>query len=163
MPVEAAHFIDEALVRRMVAAQFPQWADLPVRPAALGGWDNKTFHLGERMIARLPSAAEYSLQVEKEFRWLPKLAPSLPLPIPTPLALGEPSSGYPWRWSVYRWIEGDTAAPERIGDLSEFATSLARFLIALQRIDSTDGPRPGPHNFFRGLSLATYYAKTRQA
>ncbi len=161
--MEAAHVIDDALVRRLVAAQFPQWADLAVRPIAVGGWDNKTFHLGEHMIVRLPSAAEYSPQVEKEHRWLPKLAPLLPLPIPTPLALGEPSSGYPWRWSVYRWIEGDTAAPERIGDLSEFATCLARFLIALQRIDPTDGPRPGPHNFFRGGSLTIYDADTRQA
>jgi aminoglycoside phosphotransferase (APT) family kinase protein len=155
--------IDDMLVRRMVAAQFPQWADLPVRSAAVGGWDNKTFHLGEHMIARLPSAADYSAQVEKEHRWLPKLAPLLPLPIPTPLAMGEPAGGYPWRWSIYRWIEGDTAAPERIADLSDFAASLAQFLIALQRVDPTDGPRQGPHNFYRGGSLTTYDAETRQA
>jgi len=79
------------------------------------------------------------------------------------LALGEPAGGYPWRWCIYGWIEGDTAAPERIADLSDFATSLARFLIALQRIDPTDGPRPGPHNFYRGGSLTTYDAETRQA
>src|SRR5712691_12910310 len=65
--------IDDTLVRRMVAAQFPQWAHLPVRSAAVGGWDNRTFHLGEHMIARLPRAADYSVQVEKEHRWLPKL------------------------------------------------------------------------------------------
>src|SRR5882762_5317522 len=102
--------IDDTLVRRMVAVQFPQWADLPVRSAAADGWDNRSFHLGEHMIVRLPSAADYSLQVEKEHRWLPKLARLLPLPIPTPLAIGEPAGGYPWRWSIYRWIEGDTAA-----------------------------------------------------
>jgi len=133
--------IDDTLVRRMVAPQFPQWADLPVRSAAVGGWDNKTFHLGEHMIVRLPSAADYSAQVEKEHRWLPKLAPLLPLPIPTPLAMGEPAGGYPWRWSIYRWIEGVTAAPERIADLSDLAASLAQFLIALQRIDPTDAYR----------------------
>jgi len=155
--------IDDTLVRRMVAAQFPQWADLPVRSAEVGGRDNKTFRLGEHMIVRLPSAADYSAQVEKEHRWLPKLAPLLPLPIPTPLAMGEPASGYPWRWSIYRRIEGDTAAPERIADLSDLAASLAQFLIALQRIDPTDGPRPGPHNFWRGGSLTTYDAETRQA
>jgi len=155
--------IDDTLVRRMVATQFPQWAHLPVRSAAVGGWDNRTFHLGEHMIARLPSAADYSVQVEKEHRWLPKLAPLLPLPIPTPVAIGEPAGGYPWRWSIYRWIEGDAAAPERIGDLRDFAASLAQFLIALQRIDPTDGPRPGPHNFCRGGSLTTYDAETRQA
>src|SRR6267378_2318582 len=154
--------IDDTLVRRMVAAQFPQWADLPVRSVALRGWDNKTFHLGEHMIVRLPSAADYSAQVEKEHRWLPKLTPLLPLPIPTPLAMGEPAGGYPWKWSIYRWIEGDTAAPERIRDLSDFAAILAQFLIALQRIDPTDGPPPGPHNLFRGGALATYDAETRQ-
>jgi len=155
--------IDATLVRRMVAARFPQWADLPVRSVGVGAGDNKTFRLGEHMIVRLPSAGDYSVQVEKEHRWLPKLAPLLPLPIPTPLAMGEPASGYPWRWSIYRWIEGDTAAPERIADLSDFAASLAQFLIALQRIDPTDGPRPGRHNFWRGGSLTTYDAETRQA
>ena len=154
--------IDGTLVRRMVAAQFPQWANLPVGPAVIG-WDNRSFRLGEHMIVRLPSAADYSLQVEKEHRWLPKLAPLLPLPIPTPLAIGAPADGYPWKWSIYRWIEGDTAAPERIADLSNFAASLAHFLIALQRIDTTDGPRPGPHNFHRGGSLTTYDAETRRA
>jgi aminoglycoside phosphotransferase (APT) family kinase protein len=155
--------IDDTLVRRMVAAQFPQWADLPVRSAAVGGWDNRSFHLGEHMMVRLPSAANYSVQVEKEHRWLPKLARLLPLPIPTPLAIGEPAGGYPWRWSIYRWIEGDTAARDRIGDLRDFAARLAQFLIALQRIDPADGPRPGQHNFWRGGSLTTYDAETRQA
>lgn len=155
--------IDDTLARRLVTTQFPQWADLPIRAVAAGGWDHRSFHLGEHMIVRLPNAAEYSVQVEKEHRWLPRLAPLLPLPIPTPLAMGEPASGYPWKWSIYRWIEGDTAALGRIGDLSDFATSLAQFLIALQRIDPTDGPRPGPHNLYRGGSLTTYDAETRQA
>src|SRR5260221_14754872 len=145
--------IDDALVRRMVAAQFPQWADLPVRSAAVGRWDNKTFRLGEQMIVRLPSAADYSAQVEKEHRWLPKLAPLLPLPIPTPLAMREPASGYPWRWTIYRRIERDTAAPERIADLSDLAASLAQVLISLQRIDPTDRRPPRPHNVWRRRSL----------
>ena len=155
--------IDVALVRRLVTAQFPQWAQLPVRSVASGGSDNRIFHLGAHMLVRLPSAADYSPQVEKEHQWLPRLAPLLPLPIPIPLAIGEPANGYSWRWSVYRWLEGDTAARERIGDLSIFATSLAQFLIALQHIDPTDGPAPGPHNFYRGGSLSTYDAETRQA
>jgi aminoglycoside phosphotransferase (APT) family kinase protein len=155
--------IDDTLVRRLVAAQFPRWADLPVRPVARGGWDHRSFHLGEQMIVRLPSAADYALQVEKEHCWLPRLAPLLPLPIPAPLALGEPQDGYPWSWSIYRWLEGDTAAPERIADLCDFATDLARFLVALQRIDPTEGPAPGPHNFHRGGPLTTYDAQTRQA
>ena len=155
--------IDDTLARRLVTAQFPHWADLALRPVVGGGWDHRSFHLGEHMIVRLPNAAEYSVQVDKEHRWLPRLAPLLPLPVPTPLAMGEPASGYPWKWSIYRWIEGDTATLEHIGDLSEFATDLGQFLIALQRVDPADGPRPGPHNFYRGGSLLTYDAQTRQA
>ena len=155
--------IDDELVRRLVTAQFPQWSGLPVRSVETAGWDNSSFHLGERMIVRLPRTAAYAAQVEKEQRWLPKLAPLLPLQIPTPLAMGEPANGYPWKWSVYRWIDGETAKFERIGDLNDFATKLAEFLIALQRIDPTGGPRPGAHNFFRGGSLTTYDAETRRA
>src|SRR5262245_11069875 len=102
------NMIDEPLVRRLVSSQFPEWKDLPIRPVAFGGWDNKIFHLGEEMLVRLPSAKEYALQVEKEQKWLPKLAPLLPLSIPVPLALGKPGHGYPWRWSIYRWLEGET-------------------------------------------------------
>ena len=155
--------IDAALVGRLIAAQFPQWAGLPIRPVANGGWDNRTFHLGERMAVRLPSAARYVAQVEKEQRWLPRLAPFLPLPIPVPLATGLPGEGYPWPWSVCRWLDGDTARAARIADLPRFAADLARFLTALQRIDAADGPAAGPHSFWRGGPLATYDAEIRQA
>ena len=155
--------IDVALVRRLVATQFPQWANLPVKPVDVDGWDNTTFRLGEDMSVRLPSAEQYALQVEKEQRWLPRLAPLLPLPIPVPLGKGTPAEGYPFPWSVYRWIEGETAIVERIDDLVEFATTLAGFLTALYRIDSADGPPPGRHNFFRGGPLTVYDGETRQA
>jgi aminoglycoside phosphotransferase (APT) family kinase protein len=155
--------IDAPLVRRLIGAQFPRWSGLPIRPVEVGGWDNRTFHLGERMTVRLPSAEGYVPQVEKEHRWLPELAPHLPLPIPVPLAKGRPGSGYPFPWSVYRWIEGKTATVGRIEDLVEFATTLADFLVALQQIDPTGGPPPGPHSFFRGGSLKVYDAETRQA
>jgi aminoglycoside phosphotransferase (APT) family kinase protein len=155
--------IDAALVRRLIAAQFPPWADLPVRPVEAGGWDNRTFRLGPRMTARLPSAEPYALQVEKEHRWLPKLAPLLPLPIPVPLAKGAPAGGYPWQWSVYRWLEGEPASVGGIADLRRFATDLAEFLNALRRSDPTGGPPPGRHNFFRGGPLTVYDAETRQA
>src|SRR6266542_2437201 len=161
--IDMAPVIDAALVRRLVTAQFPRWSGLPVRSVETAGWDNRTFHLGEHMIVRLPRAAAYAAQVEKEHRWLPQLAPLLPLHVPTPLAIGEPANGYPWKWSICRWIEGEAAAPERITNLNDFATSLAECLIALQRIDPTDGPHSGAHNFYRGGSLTTYDAETRQA
>lgn len=155
--------IDLSLVRRMVATQFPQWSDLSIRPVAFSGWDNKTFHLGEHMIVRLPSAERYSTQVKKEQHWLPRLAPFLPLPIPVPLAMGEPTDGYPWNWSVYRWLDGETAEIEQIANLRQFATDLAEFLVALQQIDPIGGPPAGSHSFYRGGPLTTYDAETRQA
>lgn len=155
--------ITVSLVSRLIAAQCPQWASLPIRPVEVDGWDNRTFRLGDDMTVRLPSGEWYSLQVAKEQRWLPVLAPLLPLPIPVPLAKGMPGEGYPWPWSVYRWIEGETAMVERIADLRQFAITLAEFMTMLQRIDATDGPPPGRHNFFRGGPLAVYDSETRQA
>ena len=155
--------IDVPLVSRLVATQFPQWTDLPIKPLDPGGWDNRSFHLGERMIIRLPSAEAYAAQVKKEHRWLPRLAPFLPLPIPIPLGLGEPALGYPWHWSIHRWLDGETASLERIADLREFAVMLAEFLAALQRIDAAGGPAAGAHNFYRGGSLKTYDSETREA
>jgi aminoglycoside phosphotransferase (APT) family kinase protein len=155
--------LEISLVRRLVATQFPEWAGLPVKPVESGGWDNRTFHLGEDMSVRLPSAARYALQVEKEQRWLPVLARQLPLAIPVPLAMGRPTESYPWPWSVYRWIEGETATIERIADFRQFAVALAEFLVALQGIDVGGGPAPGPHNFFRGGPPAYYDDETRQA
>ena len=155
--------IDVPLVSRLVAAQYPRWADLPIRPVEFDGWDNRTFRLGEDMTVRLPSAEGYVPQVAKEHRWLPRLAPYLPLPIPVPLALGQPGAGYPWPWSVYRWLEGEIASTGRIADLPLFATTLADFLNALQRVDSAGGPPAGQHSAFRGAPLAVYNDETRNA
>jgi AraC-like DNA-binding protein len=91
-----------------------------------------------------------------EQRWLPVLACALPLPIPQPLAMGEPGHGYAWKWSIYRWIPGEVASPEAIKSLPDFSRQLARFLVSLQKIDATSGPRPGPQNFYRGGNLSAY-------
>lgn len=155
--------IDASLVTQLVTSQFPQWADLPITPVEFDGRDSRTFRLGVDMSVRLPSAEADAAQVEKEHRWLPILAPRLPLEIPVPLAMGGPAEGYPWKWSVYRWLEGAIASTERIEDLNGFATTLARFLASLQQIDPADGPPPGHHNFFRGGPLETYDAETRSA
>jgi aminoglycoside phosphotransferase (APT) family kinase protein len=155
--------ITPGLVSRLVATQFPQWAELPVRPVDVDGWDNATFRLGERMSVRLPSSQAYVEEVEKEHRWLPILAPQLPLPIPEPLAMGKPGCGFPRPWSVYRWIEGQTAAAAKVANLPEFAADLADFLTALYKVDPSGGPLPGTHNFFRGGSPAYYDAETRTA
>ncbi|MFC4020074.1 aminoglycoside phosphotransferase family protein [Micromonospora sp. GCM10011542] len=161
--VVVADRIDSALVRRLVAEQFPHWAGLPVRPVDEGGWDNRTFHLGDRMTVRLPSGEGYALQVAKEQRWLPVLGPLLPLVVPAPLGSGRPGAGYPYPWSIYRWIDGRTARAERIDDLTRFATDLADFLRALRGVDATGGPAAGRHSAWRGTPLSTYDAETRAA
>jgi len=155
--------ITPQLVSRLVADQFPHWADLPVTTVELDGWDNTTFRLGDDLAVRLPSADAYVQQVDKEHRWLPVLAPPLPLPIPQPLAKGVPGSRFPRPWSVYRWLPGKHATLDRVGDLARFATDLADFLAALYAIDPAGGPAPGKHNFFRGGPLTTYDEETREA
>jgi aminoglycoside phosphotransferase (APT) family kinase protein len=160
--VEKADITPE-LVSRLLAAQFPEWADLAVAPVELDGWDNTTFRLGENLAVRLPSADWYVAQVDKEHEWLPILAPQLPLPIPRPLAKGIPGSGFPRPWSVYEWLAGRHATSDRVGDLNGFATDLADFLGALYKIEPNGGPEPGAHNFFRGGPLTTYDVETRAA
>lgn len=155
--------IDEQIVRSLVATQFPHWADLALHLVGPGGWDHTIFRLGDRLAVRLPSAAAYETQVEKEWDLLPALAPCLPLQIPIPVAMGSPANGYPWKWSIYEWIAGEAAALDKIADLRDFAVALAQFLIALQAIDPTLGPPPGRDNFYRGGSLHIYDAETRRA
>ncbi len=155
--------INVELVRRLLEAQFPQYAALPLEAVQPGGWDNRTFRLGQELSVRLPSAEPYVAQVEKEHCWLPRLAPRLPLPVPAPLAMGAPAEGYPWHWSIYKWLEGEPATTASIADLPAFAGSLALFLAALHRIDATDGPAAGSHNFHRGGRLAVYDTEARAA
>jgi aminoglycoside phosphotransferase (APT) family kinase protein len=155
--------IDVSLARRLVASQFPQWSHLRIAAVEFDGWDNRTFRLGSELSIRLPSGDWYAQQVDKEQRWLPVLAPQLPLPIPMPVAKGEPGSGFPYPWSVYRWLDGELASKARVADLSAFATTLAGFLNALARVDATGGPAPGRHNFYRGGPLATYEEEALRA
>jgi aminoglycoside phosphotransferase (APT) family kinase protein len=161
--VSDAPRIDAALARRLVDRQFPQWSDLPIAAVEFDGWDNRTFRLGSEFTVRLPSGDWYAQQVDKEQRWLPVLAPQLPLQIPTPVARGEPDAGFPCAWSVYRWLDGELASKAPIGDRTAFAATLAAFLNALRRVDATDGPAPGQHNFYRGGPLATYEEEALQA
>ncbi len=154
---------DVSLVGRLVAAQFPRWADLPIEPVRSAGTDNAIYRLGNDMVVRLPRNESRIGPLEKERRWLPTLAPLLPLAVPVPLAKGMPAEDYPWEWSVYRWLEGETATVERIADPGHAANDLAQFVAALQRVDPTDGPAPGEHNFFRGVPLAARDAPARTA
>lgn len=154
---------DASLVRRLLAAQFPRWAGLPIESAPSSGTDNALYRLGAGMVVRLPRIYWAAGQVEKEARWLPVFAPLLPLAIPLPLATGAPAEGYPWRWSVSRWLDGENATIERLADPRQAAATLARFIAALQRIDPLGGPLPGPDNAGRGVPLAERDCDTREA
>lgn len=154
---------DTALVGRLLASQFPHWARLPIVPLASAGTDNALYRLGDDLVVRLPRIDWAVGQAEKERRWLPLLAPRLPLAIPEPLALGAADEGFPWPWSVHRWLTGENATIERLADPVAAATTLARFVTALRTMDSTGGPPPGAHNSWRGVHLATRDAETRAA
>lgn len=162
MPPERMHAdeadIDTALVRRLIGAQFPQWADLSLFRIPSAGTDHALFRLGPELAVRLPRIPGPTGQAEKEAHWLPLLAPQLPLAVPTPLALGEPGEGYPWRWSICRWLDGEALTDSDFADPTAAAVSLAGFITALRRIDPTDGPAAG-----RGAPLARRDAPTGEA
>lgn len=145
--------VDAALARRLIAGQFPRWADLPVSAVPTPGVDNATFRLGDRLSVRLPRFPRWVGQVAREQRWLPILAPRLPLRVPEPVAMGRPADGYPFPWSVYRWLEGEVATPEGLVDPAGAAADLAGFVNALRRIDPAGGPGPQWSNAFRGVPM----------
>jgi aminoglycoside phosphotransferase (APT) family kinase protein len=155
--------IDAALVHRLLAAQFPQWSELPIVRVPSAGTDNAIYRLGDELAVRLPRRPNAAASLSKEQQWLPHLAPHLPLAVPVPLGSGKPAAGYPWRWSVCRWLLGVDFSREPIPDLHRAATDLARFVTALQRVEATNGPAPGAHNFGRGVPLALRDDATRTA
>ncbi len=142
---------DVALVRRLLAGQFPHWADLPIEPVASYGTDHDIYRLGEHLAARLPRIGWATAQAAKEAEWLPRLAPHLPLALPVQLARGRPAEGYPFDWSVYRWLPGENANGT-IDDLPGAAADLAAFVEALRQVDTTGAPPRPPHG--RGAPLA---------
>ncbi len=133
--------IDVRLVRSLVDGQFPRWTGLALEPVASAGTDNALYRLGADLVVRLPRIGWAVEDVEKELRWLPRLAPGLPVAIPEPLRRGEPAHGYPWSWSVYRWLDGANPVAGGLADPAALASELARFLRALQRVDPAGGPR----------------------
>jgi aminoglycoside phosphotransferase (APT) family kinase protein len=138
--------IDPNLVGRLLAAQHPDLANLPLRVVE-AGWDNVMLRLGEDLAVRLPRRALAATLIEHEQRWLPYLAPRLPLPVPVPLRVGQPSALYPWRWSVLPWLKG-TAADLDPPHLDQ-GPVFAEFLRALH----IPAPSSAPLNPVRGVPL----------
>jgi len=151
-----------SLVRRLLQAQFPHWADLAIKPVTSAGTDNAIYRLGSDLSVRLPRIDWAVGQVEKDLQWMPKLAPHLPLDIPLPLAMGKPGEGYPWHWGIYEWLEGENVTIDQIANPCQVAIDLAHFINALQQIDPTEGLLAVDHQL-RGVPLAMRDASTREA
>jgi aminoglycoside phosphotransferase (APT) family kinase protein len=149
---------DADLVKRLVRGQFPQWADLPVERLVSGGTVNALYRLGDALTVRLPLTAGGVEGLEWEDRWLSKLAPELEVSIPAVVARGEPAEGFPWAWSVHRWIEGECPVEGRVAEPELLARDLAAFVTALRKVDIAGGPIA-----YRGVPLATVHAQTRAA
>ena len=162
MQRDGAPAVSTSLVRRLVADQFPQWANLKVRPVEEGGHDNSTFRLGDELSLRMPGRKLDADHLAIEHEWLPRLAPHLPLPIPVPVGMGTPGLRYEFPWLVNKWIPGDSSSPDLIADLNEFAKDLAGFLNALMSIDATDATEPGRITYFRGCDPILYDGDVRR-
>lgn len=160
--------IDEPFVRALLEDQHPDLlrpedADLDgadpdgAHPDRLGvelepvafGWDNVIFRLGDDLSVRLPRRQVAAELIESEQRWLPTLAPRLPIPVPVPVRVGRPACGYPWAWSVNRWVDGDDAAELELRDPVGIAEQLGSFLAALHQ----PAPPGAPANPYRGVPL----------
>lgn len=151
--------IDETLVRRLLTAQMPALASMPLAIVEPWGTDNAVWRLGDDLVVRLPRIAGAQGQVEKEAMWLPRIAPYLSVAVPEPVATGDPAFGYPYPWAVHRWIDGDGARLERMRDRVEFARDLARVVRELQAMPAQGAPPPR----HRARPLAAYDGPTRRA
>lgn len=147
--------IDAELVGRLVSGQFPRWADLPVRAVRSTGTVNAIYRIGDHLCARLPRVAEWAQDLEKEWRWLPSLAPNLSLRVPEPVAKGRPAGPYPFSWAVYGWIEGEPYSDALVTNEEDAARDLARFVAGLRRVGHASGAPRGGRAPLRELDAAT--------
>jgi aminoglycoside phosphotransferase (APT) family kinase protein len=137
--------IDVELVRQLLVTQFPKWRDLPVEVVQSTGTVNAIYRLGDDLCIRLPRIQRWASDLDRELQWLPRLAPHLPLAVPEPVAKGDPGMGYSFTWAIYRWLEGDAYAGDRVEDERQTATDLAQFVVELRRIDPAGAPLSPSH------------------
>jgi len=152
-----------AIVQQLIKTQYPQWGTLPLTPVTSAGTDHALYRLGTDKVIRLPRLPQTQAQVTKEQRWLPQLAPHVPLKIPKPIEQGTPDTNYPFHWSIYNWLMGTPATRDQLKNPDDAARTLAQFILALQQVDTTNAPTPAAHNFFRGVPLAQRDQQTRAA
>lgn len=138
---------DAPLVSRLIAAQFPRWAGLPVRRLASSGTENAMFRLGTDKVVRLPRRPGAVENVAREQHWLARLGPGLRVAAPVPLAEGAPGEGFPWPWSVYGWLDGRNPVAGAVEEPQSLAADLGAFVAGLREVDARGGPpshRGGP-------------------
>jgi len=152
------------LARKLIAEQFPEYASLPIVDVEKQGHDNRTYRLGDDMLIRMPTAADYALKVPKEQELLPKLANRLSIRIPAPIKMGKPSADYPYPFSIYKWLSGKSINLVTLTDQEkeQLAFDLAKFLKELQAIMDIKGPEPGQHNWWRGDHVSVYDKGARE-
>lgn len=154
--------INQEIVESLISIQFPEYVDLSLEAVQSSGTDNALYKLGDELVVRLPRTAAKEPPIEKEYKWLPLLAPRLPLAVPTPVAVGKPNESYPFKWAIYHWLEGKPAADSPPTDLNQAAKVLADFICALQDIDTTGAPIPHG-DYDRGVPLIRRDQHTRSA
>lgn len=151
--------VDEELVRQLLVAQMPQFAERSLSVVEPWGTANAIWRLGDDLVVRLPRIGGAEQQVQLEAAWLPRLSPVLPVAVPEPVAVGEPGEGFPFRWAVHRWIPGDAASLDVIEDPVTFALDLAEVVHALRRLPAAGAP--AARN--RARPLREYDQSTRDA
>ncbi len=152
--------VDATLVGRLVRDQHPQWAHLPVRPVAEHGTDHLLFRLGDGLVARMPRVGWAADQAESDARWLPGLVDHLPVTLPVPVALGQATDDYPFRWSIAPWLPGEPPTPANVAP-PVLAEELAGFVAALHAVEPSGGPpRTGTS---RGAPVRSWDESVREA
>lgn len=152
------------LARKLIAEQYPEFANLPISSVEKQGHDNRIYRLGKDMLIRMPTEKSYALKVPKEQTLLPQLTPHLTINIPVPIKTGVPSKDYPYPFSIYKWLEGSSVNLLVLDEvcLEKLAVDLAKFLKELQSIENVDGPIPGQHNWWRGDHVSVYDKGARE-
>ncbi|WPY00718.1 Aminoglycoside phosphotransferase family protein [Candidatus Trichorickettsia mobilis] len=152
------------LARKLIAEQFPEYSNLLITDVEKQGHDNRTYRIGDHMLIRMPTTADYALKVPKEQELLPQLAKRLSISIPAPIKMGKPSAGYPYPFSIYKWLPGKSINLLTLTgqEKEQLAFDLANFLKELQAITDIEGPEPGQHNWWRGDHVSVYDKGARE-
>ena len=152
------------LACELIIEQFPEYKHFTVTSVEKQGHDNRTYRLGNEMLIRMPTEEPYALKVAKEQEILPQIAPYLTIDIPHPVKMGNPSKIYPYPFSIYKWLVGQSISLLVLDDKDSenLAFDLAKFLKELQNIKNVEGPAPGQHNWWRGDHVSVYDEGARE-